>query len=376
MRFVPINAIRPGMINARPIYGRNQEMLLREGIPFNDQMIKHILDLGYNGIYIDYDRDSDIPFVEVIDNQLRIEAVSKIKNAFLTAEKQPSTQEILHQKKDIGDLLDKLIDDIIKNKHLMINMIDLKVFDDYTFYHSVNVAVIAMVLGVAKNLARSQLYKLGLSALLHDIGKIMISKSILDKPDRLTPEEFEIMKGHSEEGYSYLKNIYDVPVPIYMAVKFHHEQYNGSGYPSGLTKNDIPLFSKLIMIADVFDALTSDRVYRKGLSPSEAVEYIMGNSGQMFDPEVVDIFLKKVAPYPVGSAIQLSDNRVGIVTDNFEDFGLRPTLKIIKENGSFVESAYPVDLRSMDTLDVTVIGISQDPELYDIHISSPSYSQG
>lgn len=363
MRFVPINAIRSGMVNAKPLFGHNQEVLLREGIPLNEVIIHRILEMGYNGIYVDYDDNADIEYVELIDNHLRIEAVGKIKNAFQTLHHKPSAQEIIHQKKDIGSTLDKLIDEIIKNRHLMVNMIDLKVFDDYTFYHSVNVSIISLVLGVALDLSRAELYKLGLAALLHDIGKIMISKEILDKPGRLTPEEFEIMKSHSDEGFHYLKDIYDVPVPVYMAVKFHHEQDDGSGYPMGITRDLIPLYSKLITIADVFDALTSDRVYRKALSPSEAVEYIMGNSGLMFDPEIVKIFLKKVPPYPIGTAVLLSDERVGIVVSNCEDFGLRPTVKIIKQETPLTVP-YLLDLREIDTVNVTVTGIYQDTDIY------------
>lgn len=363
MRFVPINAIRSGMVNAKSLYGHNQEVLLREGIPLNDTIIRRIVDLGYNGIYVDYDDHADIEFVELIDNQLRIDAVGKIKSAYLAVHHKPSPQEIIHTKKDIGETLDRLIDDIIKNRHLMVNMIDLKVFDDYTFYHSVNVAVIALVLGVALELPRTELYKLGMASLLHDIGKIMISKDILDKPGRLTPEEFEIMKSHSDEGYRYLKEIYDVSVQVYMAVKFHHEQDGGGGYPMGLTGDLIPLYSKLITIADVFDALTSDRVYRKALSPSEAMEYIMGNSGQMFDPEIVRIFLKKVAPYPVGTAVLLSDQRVGIVVSNCEEFGLRPTVRIIKQR-ELLPEPYLIDLKDIQTVDVTVTGIYQETDIY------------
>lgn len=363
MRFVPINAIRPGMVNAKPLYGHNQEVLLREGVALNEHIIQRIVELGYNGIYADYHPDSDIEFVEIIDNQLRIEAVTKIKKAFLSVSHKPSVTEIIDQKKDLSQTVEKLIDEIINNRHLMVNLIDLKVFDDYTFYHSVNVAVITLVLGVAMGMNRTELYRLGLAALLHDIGKIMIPREIMDKPGRLTPEEFEIMKGHSDEGYRYLRDVYDVPVQVYMAVKFHHEQTSGEGYPMGLTGPDIPLFSKLISISDVFDALTSDRVYRKALSPSEAVEYVMGNSGQMFDQEIVRIFLKKVAPYPVGTAVLLSDQRVGIVVANAEGFGLRPIVQVVQQ-GQPLETPYTVDLKELTTVDVTILGIYQGADLY------------
>lgn len=367
MRFIPVNAIRPGMVNAVPLYGSNQEVLLREGIPLTESIIRHILLLGYNGIYVDYDPDSDKAYAGAIDAQLRIEAVRRIKKTFLSMEQGPSPQEAQRLKQALSATLEQLLDELLQNRHLMINMIDLKVFDDYTYYHSVNVTVIALALGVCLDLPRPQLYKLGLASLLHDIGKIMIPRALLDKLGSLTPEEFDIMKGHSEEGYRYLKDIYDVPVSVYMAVRLHHEQFEGGGYPLGLRSGKIPLFSRLIAVADVFDALTSDRVYRKALSPSDAAEYVMAQSGVMFDPLIVRAFQKKVAPYPVGSAVRLSDSRVGIVAENMEDFGLRPVVRIVKHE-TLLEAPYLLDLKDMDTMNVTVLGLYQDTDLTEIPV--------
>lgn len=363
MRFVPVNAIRPGMVNAVPLYGTNQEILLREGIPLTDNIIRHILLLGYNGIYVDYDPDTDAPYVEIIDTQLRIESVRRIKKAFLSIGTETSRAEVIRIRESLAETLEQLLDELLQNRHLMINMIDLKVFDDYTYYHSVNVAVIALALGICIELPRPQLYKLGLAALLHDVGKVMIPRNILDKPGELTPEEFTIMKGHSEEGYRYLKDVYDVPVSVYMTVRLHHEQFDGSGYPLGLQGGKIPLFARLITVADVFDALTSDRVYRQAVSPSDAAEFVMAHSGAMFDPLVVRAFQKKVAPYPVGTPVRLSDERVGFVVDNLEDFGLRPVIRIVKDRVP-LDSPYLIDLKAMDTMNVTVLGISRDTDLY------------
>lgn len=364
MRFVPANAIRTGMVNAKPLYGHNQEILLREGILLTPHHVQRIIALGYNGIYVEDYANEDIQYQEIINTELRMEAVSKIKKLFLEGAHDNSPQAIATRKKSLRITLDKLLDEILDNRHLMINMIDLKVFDDYTYYHSVNVTIIALVLGVSLGLGREELYRLGLSAMLHDVGKIMISKDILEKPGKLTPEEYDVMKTHPDEGYKYLKDVYDLPVTVYMSVRFHHEQISGNGYPLGRKGREIPLYARIISMADVFDALTSDRVYRKALSPSDATEFIMAQSGDMFDADLVKLFVRKVAPYPVGTAVLLSDHRVGVVMQNTENFGLRPMVKVVKHN-TMLDAPYHLDMLAMDNLDVTILNIYQDSDIYE-----------
>ncbi len=206
---------------------------------------------------------------------------------------------------------------------MLVNMIDLKVFDDYTYSHSVNVAVLSIIIGVTMGLGRKELTKLGLGALLHDIGKVFIDKDIVNKPGKLTDEEFSSMKMHSKLGYDYVRDRFQLPVKSYVAVLDHHERYDGSGYPNSKKGDEISDFGKMIALADVYDALTSERPYRKALPPSEAMEYIMGNSQVHFDPELVKVFSRKVAPYPVGTLVKLSNGMTGLVVENYEAFCLR-----------------------------------------------------
>jgi len=174
----------------------------------------------------------------------------------------------------------------------------------------------------------------GTSALLHDIGKISVGADILNKPGRLTEEEYEIMKTHSKRGYDILSKNADLTAKTTVSVLSHHEHYDGSGYPNGLCGEKIILFGRIVCVADVYDALTSDRPYRKGYTVLEAVEFVMANSGKLFDPELVKIFTSKVYPYPVGSSVKLSNGEVGLVIRNSDEFCLRPTLKIISDQNS------------------------------------------
>ncbi len=328
MRFVPSVCLQEGMIIGKDLYGLDGILLLKEGQRITEMNINRIQSLGFQGIYIVDKISEDINIQNIIDDTLRQRAIGAVKHIFNSLEnKEEKKAEInlLNAKNFIEDI----VDEIINKKHLIINMVDLKYFDDYTYYHCVNVAVLSIVVGFTLGLSREDLWKLGLGAMIHDIGKVFIPKDILNKRGSLTEEEIAIVQGHSEKGYDYLREKWEIPIKSYIAVLFHHERYNGTGYPRGREKENIQLFSRVIAIADVYDALISDRPYRKAVLPSDAIEYIMGASGLFFDPELVRIFVRKVAPYPLGSCVKLSNGETGIVVGNYEDACLRPKLRLL-----------------------------------------------
>ncbi len=187
-------------------------------------------------------------------------------------------------------------------------------------------------MGVALDLNRNDLNNLGMGAILHDIGKVFIDKKCLNKKGRLTDEEFAEMKKHPIEGYRYIRANFNIPVQASMGVLQHHEKYDGTGYPVQKAGDDISLFGRIIAIADVYDAITSDRPYRKGILPSKAMEYIMGGAGYHFDFELVSIFVKKVAAYPLGTCVKLSNGLMGIVVENFADTSMRPKIRVIEKD--------------------------------------------
>lgn len=358
MRFVPTSCLREGMRLYKTLYGKNDEVLLTSGTILTNRYISRIKGLKYNGVYIEDDLSKDIEIVSLISDELKHKTVKGIKDIFVNNTlAQPKSKTINSYNLDDTKLLvQNIVDDILGSKHLMINMVDLKLFDEYTYYHSVNVTVLSIVLGVALKLNKDELYKLGLGALLHDIGKVYVPVEILNKPSKLTPGEFEVMKKHSEAGYRHVKENYNLNVKSYIGILQHHERYDGLGYPDGRAGEQINLYGRIISICDVYDALTSDRPYRKGMIPSEAMEYIMGGSSIMFDPRLVQAFMKKVAPYPVGMCVRLSNNYTGIVLENYEDFCMRPRLRIFKKDNRAVEP-FTVDLGTRENNNVTIVEV-------------------
>ena len=295
MRYVPASCLREGMQVAKTLYGKNSEKLLVVGIVLNSKYIEGIQRLKYPGIYIDDDISRDVEIISTISDELRIESANGIKKLFTSTKdhKDPGSRTAEVQKQ-----VESIVDELVANRNMMVNMIDLKCFDNYTYLHSVNVAVLSVVLGLAMNLERTVLTRLGMSAILHDIGKIFINKKIVNKPGILTDEEFEEMKKHSQLGHDYAKEKFKLPLTSYAGIIDHHEKFNGTGYPSKKTGGQISLFGRIITLADIYDALTSERPYRPAMKPSDAIEYIMGNLETIFDPYLATMFIRKIAPYP------------------------------------------------------------------------------
>lgn len=341
------------MVLGKNLYGRDQSLLLSQGQYIRESYIYKIRKLGYQGVYVHDGLSDDIVVESIISDQLKNSAVNAIKDVFITTKQSSDfSEESIEKSKQI---VEDLVDEILFNRNLMVNMVDLKIFDDYTFYHSVNVAVLSILVGISLEYSRSELYKLGLGALLHDIGKVFISKSILSKNGSLSDEEYEQIKKHPQLGYNYLKDHYDVPAKSYLGALHHHERFDGSGYPSKLKGKEISEIGRIIAIADVYDALISDRPYRKALLPSDAMEYIMGGSGSMFDPHYVLKFMRKVAAYPLGTVVRLSNGYKAIVVRNYEDCCTRPKVKIIDDKG--IGKGY-IDLKDdKNSANITIVGI-------------------
>lgn len=352
MRFVPIFCLREGMVIAADLFGERGELVLARRTVLDTELIIKIRKFKCNGLYVEEDQKQNIPIVNTINNSLRTKTVNGIKEIFICKENDlPVDKERFTE---MENQVETIVDVILKNKEMMLNMVDLKVFDDYTYFHSVNVAVLSIGLGTAMGLDKNDLCNLGFGALLHDIGKVFVPKNILHKQGPLTDNEFMEMKKHSYLGFEYLASEYVGSVAAQAGILDHHEKFSGGGYPNNAKGEKISLYGRIISIADVYDALTSDRPYRKGLLPSEAIEYIMGGTENLFDPDLVKVFIRKIAPYPIGTSVKLSNGLSGIVTDNFESYCMRPNVRVYK-NGDDEVKPFDICLADRQALNITVV---------------------
>lgn len=352
MRYVPVRFLKDEQVLATDLYYDSRRVVLRRGVTLTPKMIKRIHQLGFQGAYIEDALSEGIEVVPTVNDDLRFATKKAIQDLFVSLE----TNRHAHANivfNELRGLVDETIDQVMANRHVMSNMIDLRAFDDYTYSHSVNVSLLASLIGATMKLSRDDLRDLTLGALLHDIGKVFVDKNLLNKRGKLEPDEFEELKRHSQYGYDYLRSNTAVPDRAKIVSLTHHEKCDGSGYPDGLVGNDIPLFGRIVCIVDIYDALTSDRPYRKALLPSDALEYIMGGYGSTFDTVVIDNFLKRISLYPVGTCVKLSTGETAIVTENFTSLGRQPKVRII-ENGR--QTAREIDLaHDRNAMSITIV---------------------
>jgi putative nucleotidyltransferase with HDIG domain len=261
---------------------------------------------------------------------------------------------------NLRDISKRIVEEILSNRSLMINLVDIKNIDNYTYEHSLNVAILSLVLSIELKLPRSELYKVFIGALLHDIGKAFLPASITKKRTPLTEEEEEIMKEHTKLGYEYLKESYGVDPKSRLVCLQHHELSNGSGYPSGYNSSQIHKFSKIVAIANIYDEMTSDSPNARAVPPNEAIEFLYASAGTLFDFDLVEMFSRKINPYPEGTLVDLSNGKIGIVKSVNLNFPLRPVVKIFEHKKS-IRNLTEVDL--MKETNITILKIRyEDPD--------------
>ncbi len=242
-----------------------------------------------------------------------------------------------------GALVDDVIQSVARNRDALVSFSKLRSYDEYTFTHCINVAVIAVAFGQFLGLIPERLKPLGLSGLFHDLGKARIPPAVLNKPDKLTDEEFEIIKAHPLRSYQMLKEQQAVGPDVLRGIVEHHEKFNGKGYPRGLSGDQISLFGRILALADIYDAITSRRVYKESISPSKSLKIMFGMRDQTFATGLLTSFIKFLGVYPVGSLVRLSDGTCGVVCESNPYRAHEPVVKV-----AFDADMRPAPIRKVD----------------------------
>jgi len=360
MIIVPVERLTEGMVLAKDVTttsATDYRTLLMRGTFLTADMISMLYKKGIKSVNIIGDKQAVITAepmpapVVAADEPIPVELAPKkeltkeeIKNQHIghALTELNSIFEVNHEIKELSkptvEKITHIADDILvdignDSTYLGNQMIALQNYDDYTYKHCLRVAMLSTSVAHELGLAKEDIKEVIVSALLHDIGKSSIDHDIIIKPSKLTDKEFEEIKRHPYIGYNILKNSGDgvFSSNVMSGVLFHQEKFDGSGYPTGIKGKDIPLIARIISVCDVFDALTSNRPYRKPWSVAEAEEYILGSCGTHFDYDVTSAFMRAFNPYPVGTMVNLSDGRHAIVIKTNQTV-LRPVVRIQGQN--------------------------------------------
>ena len=311
------------MVIGQEIYDAEGRLLMAKHTVLTEENISFIIFTGVPGIYIDEDFSEDAQAEEVIGTEVRRAALRIVHDVFVRAADQETSEE-----KALSRIVDRITRDVISNEDVMDNLITIRTHDGYTYFHSVNVAVLAGVLGAKLGLNEEELHDLITAGFLHDVGKVFIDVDIINAPRKLTMDERTKMMDHPRMGYDFLKENYHFSNEVLETVYQHHEWFNGGGYPRRLEGKNILFLARILKVADVYDAMTGKRSYHDPYLPSDVLEYIMGRNGMEFDPIVVQLMSQELCVYPVGCEVELSNGERAIVLANRRGSIMRPRIKI------------------------------------------------
>ncbi len=290
----------------------------------NANMVIHVL-TGEGNIPIDEKHKDLVEHTEKAFNQL----------------KTGSELDLDSIRKDVN----KALPDMIRNDDVLMRLSQLKKGDNYTFDHSLRVSILATMIGKWLGYNEEQLSDLAQASLLFDIGKLKIPEFILNKPNKTREEEFDIVKKHAQFGYSILLKTEGVTNNIKYSALQHHERLDGSGYPLRLKAGQIHEFAKIIMVCDIFDAMTNKRPYKERTSPFEAAEYIHWNAGKTLDSKIVYIFLKNLSVFYTGKEVKLSTGEIGRIIYVDVNFPTRPVIQV---NDKFIDLVKEKDIQIIE----------------------------
>lgn len=340
---LPVSKLKDGMVLGQSLFNTAGGSYLVKGQPVTIDYIRKLHQLGIQSVTVT-SMDPNHKFVpppDIIAEKTRVNAISAVYNTFQSIEQNKTLDVAALQK-----VTDAIVFDLFDNHENLVQLTDIRTHDAYTFAHSVNVAVLSAMMGMLCHLPKEELSLITLGGLLHDLGKIDVHTDILNKNRSLTTSEFDIMKKHPADGARRILKMSDLPkVSILAAIAGqHHEHIDGTGYPRGIKGEEMHRYAKIAAIADVYDALTSERPYKKAYMPNIAYNIMHNINKGQFDQKLLEMFFNNVALYPEGAVLKTT---YGFAVVKESKFGRTTTPIIIlfaDVNGKLLDYRTVIDL--------------------------------
>lgn len=338
-KYMRTRQLKPGMKIDIAVVDRMGRNLVVPGAVLDEYVIDSLIKLGVMNVYIQDGEEEPAekehpisPAARKNIEKLRTNDRSKVTLSASVRKRVAEGIQFIYSNtdsKEVVEATNSIADDLLAtieaNNAIAIDISALKTSDEYTFKHSVDVATIAMIVAKNQGLSKAQVHEIGVTGLLHDVGKTKIPLEILNKPGHLEDDEFAIMKQHSVYGYEILKKNEEYSAAVSLGVLQHHEKINGAGYPFGMKEDKICPYAKILSVADIYDALVTERPYKPALTQRDAIEIIMAMTGEL-DMVSMKSFLEGMILYPVDTIVELSNGEFAKVVKNNPHYILRPVV--------------------------------------------------
>ena len=333
MRLIHINEINPGTKIAKPIYDSKLSLLVQKDATLSSNLIEKLKQIDIRHVYVEDEISKGIVLEPMIPDILKLQAITLMKMIYELHDqgngekpKQVREEHIRSLRAIIDDMISEIYDQYDKKYYST----ELMGAEMYHYDHAVEVMILSVLIGKKMGLDRERLLKLGMGAILSDIGKSKVPDHILNKKGKLEPNEFEQMKRHVEYGYDMVKELVELSPLSRQIILLHHEKLDGSGYPNGFVADQIPLLVRIVTICDIFSAIVSDRTYNNRISVDVALEILRSAAPVKLDADIINYMLQIVDMYPPGTLVELSTGDYAIVIENNLSAPTRPILRVIK----------------------------------------------
>jgi HD-GYP domain-containing protein (c-di-GMP phosphodiesterase class II) len=330
LKYIAIDEIKDGMTLARDVVTPCGKTLLRKDLMLRAHFVQGLRWHQVSHVFVYGDTAERTAQMPLLSPSTKLKAIDIAKTMFSDIK-----MGRLLNDTHITALVGEMVDELLSQTKLLICLHRMGKVEDYLIEHSINTTIVSIVIGLRCGFPREKLVSLAKGAFLHDIGKTKVPDAILHKRGPLTTAEFEKIKLHPQLGFNIIRDM-AMNIQTAMVSLQHHERFSGDGYPTELSGSQIHEFSRIVAIADVYDALTTDRCYRQGYTPDKALEIMATDRGVHFDPLLYDIFASEVLIYPIGTFVELSDGSIGNVVALTQDVR-RPEISLFNANadGSF-----------------------------------------
>ena len=331
MRLISMERVEVGDVLGKPVYDDKCQLLLAKDVSLTSNYIERLKKANIQCIYIDDALSEGLEAANVIPDELKIKSIATVKTAFKDLSDRKGSSYNIKSIESIKQIVDEMMHIIYENPSTLYCMTELMGTDMYTYNHSAEVAALSMLVAKSMKMNDTFIQKIGVGAILHDVGKMGVPAEILNKVAPLDEVESKLMKDHPQMGYDLLKdNDYISPISRQI-VLLHHEKLNGSGYPFMMSGEQIPIHVRIVTLCDIFNAISSNRAYKRRMNADEALELIRAEAIYELDRDIYYHLLKVVNIYPVGTVVELSNGEVGIVIKENYEAQTRPVVQVIRQ---------------------------------------------